>query len=383
MYIKKDYKPKLINIQIFLNEKHPNGKCLSLSYNTGKLLWECQYKHIWETTAKAIFAGEWCPACANIKRRNYNQAYIIDYLNNNYPGGKLLDNYELSHSIYNWECANNHIFKNSFKNIKNRNDWCPICRAKERAAGNKNKFENLLKEKHPGSICLNYINCRTKANFICEYGHNFAAMPTYVMDNHWCHVCWKTCAKTIRNICNFLNEKHPGSICLEKSNKFNYKIKCRNNHLFNSSFGKLKNGHWCKICNVGYGEKLCRKAFELLFNNNFPNVRPNFLKRKHTKRNLELDGFCEELKIAFEYQGEQHYKIIPGFRGNEITLKKQQERDAYKKQKCQEFNVKLIEIPQFTKNFKPEHLKNYIIEKCFELNIDVPNINIDMDYIVE
>ena len=51
----------------------------------------------------------------------------------------------------------------------------------------------------------------------------------------------------------------------------------------------------CKT-GIGISEKICRKYFEYLFNKPFNRIRPSWLSE------LELDGYNEELNIAFEYQ---------------------------------------------------------------------------------
>ena len=57
---------------------------------------------------------------------------------------------------------------------------------------------------------------------------------------------------------------------------------------------------------------------------------------------LELDGYNEELKIAFEYQGEQHYKLTH-YNGNDsMKLLDIQRKDALKIKLCKENGVKLI-----------------------------------------
>ena len=60
---------------------------------------------------------------------------------------------------------------------------------------------------------------------------------------------------------------------------------------------------------------------------------------------MELDGYNEELQLAFEYQGAQHRKFIPMFHKTYRDFTKQQERDAFKKQRCQELGIRVIEIP--------------------------------------
>ena len=58
----------------------------------------------------------------------------------------------------------------------------------------------------------------------------------------------------------------------------------------------------------GVGEEATRKLFELYCGKPFVSVRPDWLKNPQTGRNLELDGYNEELALAFEFDGEHHTK---------------------------------------------------------------------------
>jgi hypothetical protein len=61
-----------------------------------------------------------------------------------------------------------------------------------------------------------------------------------------------------------------------------------------------------------------------------------------------LDIYVPSLNIAIEYHGEQHYKPIKRFGGEEKLLK-QEERDKYVRTKCKEYNVLLLEWHYLTK----------------------------------
>lgn len=94
------------------------------------------------------------------------------------------------------------------------------------------------------------------------------------------------------------------------------------------------------------GERYCIEFLQLLFPGYvFKKVRPSWLRNPETGRPLELDGFCEGLMIAIEYNGIQHYKW-PNFTG--CTLEeffKQRQRDQIKEEICIEKNICLIRIP--------------------------------------
>ena len=59
---------------------------------------------------------------------------------------------------------------------------------------------------------------------------------------------------------------------------------------------------------VSKRQKLCNDILEEYYNKHFFSVRPNWLKNPETGYNLEIDCYNDELKLALEYNGEQHYE---------------------------------------------------------------------------
>lgn len=109
-------------------------------------------------------------------------------------------------------------------------------------------------------------------------------------------------------------------------------------------------------------EQRCRAILERIFGKPFPTVRPKWLKNPATKRNLELDMYCHELRLAAEYDGKQHYKMTQ-FHGSKKELLYQMKRDQYKAKKCKELGVTLIRIPYWAK----QDLEGYITRKLKEI----------------
>ena len=135
------------------------------------------------------------------------------------------------------------------------------------------------------------------------------------------------------------------------------------------TFKNFKNVKKKKECPLGKktskGEEQCRKIFEKLFQGHlFPSIRPDWLKNKETGHNLELDGYNEHLKIAFEYQGIQHYIKNEFFGQTNESLIKQIERDIFKVKRCRELGIDLIVISFF---IKFEDIENFIILKINSL----------------
>jgi hypothetical protein len=93
------------------------------------------------------------------------------------------------------------------------------------------------------------------------------------------------------------------------------------------------------------GEKECRQYFEKRFKKKFIRCRPEWL------NGLELDGYNEQLCLAFEYNGSQHYKYTPHFHKKDCNeFHKQVGRDVEKLKACANRNIRLIIIPNIPKS---------------------------------
>lgn len=99
-------------------------------------------------------------------------------------------------------------------------------------------------------------------------------------------------------------------------------------------------------------EHFARSVFEKLFDAPFPPARPKWLRGRNKKSLLELDGYNEQLQIAFEYQGPQHYMIIPPCVKTNDELAVLKRRDAKKRIMCYRRGVTLIVIPYYKRDIE-------------------------------
>lgn len=106
----------------------------------------------------------------------------------------------------------------------------------------------------------------------------------------------------------------------------------------------------------GKNENKCRSIIEKYFGKEFNKIRPDFLKQPNGK-NLELDMYNKDLNLACEYNGIQHVKYSPFFHKSYQDFIDQQNRDNFKKKKCEELGIKLLSISH---KIKFEDLESYI-----------------------
>ena len=100
-----------------------------------------------------------------------------------------------------------------------------------------------------------------------------------------------------------------------------------------------------KVQKKSKGERECKRVLEHLFGMEFPTIRPSFLRNSITGRNLELDCSNDYLKLAVEYQGEQHTQYNSFMHRNKEAFWNQQYRDDMTRRLCKENGWTLIEVP--------------------------------------
>ena len=250
--------------------------------------------------------------------------YSLDFIKEtakNKNGECLIDNYIDNKQQLVWKCnICNFIWKTCFSNII-KGTWCPNCKIQSKKYS-KEFIDNFSNERNI-KLISDYTNC---------------------LDN----LFWQC------NICN--------NIWKSTLNRLVYK---------NST---------CPQCSSGLYERICKIYFEQLFNNKFPKIKPSWL--RNDKNNImELDGYCEELKLAFEHNGEQHYSNNWKY---QIDLEQRKLDDLKKIELCKQHNVTLVVIPELISITKISQLKKLIKNELSKVNYNIPenydSINIDLSF---
>lgn len=235
-------------------------------------------------------------------------------------GAKLLLN--LSENKLNnlkLQCKCGRIWLTNFERLVKRNQWCPSC-SRINSGVKKPTIEELKKiavERGGKLLSKNYVHHRDKLQWECKFGHK-----------------WWTSSDVIKN-------------------------------------GKK----WCPACQTSYGENITREIFNKLFNKEFVKIKPDWLLNPKTNRNLELDGYNEELNIAFEYDGVQHFNKKKVF-NKKYDFAYSLYRDKLKKELCEKKGVLLISIPY---TIEHKNIKDYVITELKKNDVKV-NSNITIDY---
>lgn len=170
-----------------------------------------------------------------------------------------------------------------------------------------------------------------------------------------------------------------GKLLSKKWINYNYKYDFidGNGIQFSLQIGSLRRGVWTP--NRGLvSEPICKQIMEHLFGYKFIKTRKVLTKELcKNKVPLELDGYCKNLNIAFEYQGhpshwDTNYKLY-----NEIH-----ERDVLKIEICIKLGIILIIVPKF-ENQKDiwieknvlNHIEKAILLSYKENNYSMPILN--------
>lgn len=204
-----------------------------------------------------------------------------------------------------------------------------------------------------------------------NYGHIWetAASEILLGSKSWCPVCAKTAKIDISVFHNIAKNKEGNCLTNNYNNqKDKLKFICKNNHIWEAKAAHIRAGHWCPNCNTYISEEICRFVFESIFEGfKFKKYKADWLVNKHGYK-LELDGFCEELGIAFEHNGKQHYGFDI-FNLGDAGMLRAKENDKIKKELCLLKGIKLIEIPELFTLTKPKNFNNWLSDVLESNNI--------------
>ena len=234
------------------------------------------------------------------------------------------------------------------------------------------KEEYIKKTKKDSHFAKIKLQCN-----ICLYIVESTNINNFINKNRLgCNCCknipWYKRPKEFLDIC-----KEKNVILLDSELEYIDKTKKNGNNAFlnlqcvecnaivtTTNMSSFINGSLACSCNKKKSEECLGKLLEEIFpDNKFIKIRPDWIKNKEGN-NLELDFYCEYLKLAFEYQGIQHEEYNKFYhRGDINNFYKQQEHDRIKKEICEKKGIKLICVPSKYDYTNPLEMCEYILEQ--------------------
>ncbi len=369
----KRRKYTLKDIKVLVAKK--GGKLLSSEVGTVKekvhVLCGCGFEFF--PNSSSLEKGSWCPRCAGNK---VDKESVLKEVCKNRSLKCLSKNYINNQSKYEWQCLDcNNRWLATYANIR-RGKNCPVC-ARQKADLNRRKYciedvrkiveklgGDLLEDKYKSFNSKYKVKCLT-----CE--HEWSASFSNLLKGHWCASCSGHLPPKRVDLESIAKERG-GNLISKRVGKSDEKLKwtCKLKHIFYMQPNYVVGGNWCPECSRGRGERICRIIFESLTKRKFPTKKPKWLINAEGNR-LELDGFNENLGVAFEHQGEQHYKEIAFFHGSKKKFEKLVRDDKRKRYLCKKNDVILIEVPSITIKITIEDAIDFIRNELLKNNIEV------------
>jgi hypothetical protein len=323
--IENTYNPKTYNLKC----KCPNGHILQTNY------------YRWQENINK------CKLCS-IKPLKPNKIDII-FLKNEFKkyNCELVSGEYIGYDIpLKYKCSKNHTTEMSYHVWKKNKYKCKECG--KLASGNKQKlsYEFVKQEFEKRGYKLlstEYINKKSKLDFKCPEKHiGKMSFDSFHYAKCICAECAGSKKHTINDIKLILQKESYKLISTEyKNNKEKLKMECENNHLIDLRLNDFISGYRCKICVETIGERVISK---FLKNSNIIETFESEYKFNDCKNTKQLPfDFYVDNKFLIEYDGEQHFKPIAFF-GGDNGLKNRQLNDKIKTDYCRKNKIALLRI---------------------------------------
>lgn len=301
---------------------------------------------------------------------------FIKELNRRYPSKFIvLGKYNSIHTKIRVRCCKcQYEYDVEPNSILNRGTNCPNCsniavHKKQRwtTIDFKKKVKELAGESYV--VIGSYVDSQTKIDMKhLTCGHVFSIKPNAFIQGHRCLYCFMNKKKTTKQFKQEINDLVGNDYDLigEYNGCMNY-VKLKHNkcgHIFGITPNNFLGGSRCPYCTklgCSNGEQLIKYYLDDKgINYKYGYLIPDLV----DMRNLHFDFWLDDLNIAIEYDGIQHFKPIEYFGGVD-AFHSQQIRDRLKDNYCKNNNIKLIRIPYTmdTKNKVKDILSKNIQDK--------------------
>ncbi len=251
------------------------------------------------------------------------------------------------------EClVDGNVWYATWDNLKNKKG-CPECRDNSFRKGHNNFIKEMSQINNDVKIVSKYINMKSMMNCICKIDNtNFTVRADSLIAGYGCPTCAsKKRSKSHGAFVNEINKINDYIKIISTYKNKRTKVKCfcsKCGHEWSTLPSSLLGGSNCPNCSVPMSngeiiveEYLKNKGIEYNKEHTFNGCKNDIA--------LRFDFYLPSKNICIEYDGEQHFKPIEYF-GGEDKFKKVKENDHIKNEFCKNNNIKLIRIPYTVKD---------------------------------
>lgn len=299
-------------------------------------------------------------------RKKTHEEYVAELAEKN-PTVEVVGKYIDAFTKIEHHCLTHDVYWETTPSRALQGVGCKMCHSEKISASKYKTHEQYVEEVekvNPNIIVLGrYIEARIPILHKCTI-HNieWIAYPDSVLRGCGCPECGKEkignkLRKSHEQYVEELKSANPNIIVLGVYINANTPIlhKCLidGNEWYIAPANALF-GYGCPSCNESKGEKRIHKWLDSF---NIVCERQKIFNDCKDKRPLPFDFYLPNYDCCIEYDGEQHYRSVDYF-GGEEGFKKRVEHDKIKTQYCADNNIKLLRIPYFA-NVEKE-LNNFL-----------------------
>lgn len=233
----------------------------------------------------------------------------------------LSDRYQRMDAKMTFSCEKGHIFDTQPRYVLQERA-CLRCSGKTLEQGNKRFIEEVTKK--GGIILGTYTGHHGKVLLQCKFNHRWEVKPGDLYAGDWCHSCFLDIAKN-----KFLQKvkDHNGKVLDEYlGTRTKIRVQCEKGHIWEVKPTNIINNTWCPNCNESRGEHAIRVY---LSNSNISYIQQGVIKSLPRRRFDFIIQYKNE-NIIIEFDGNQHFEMVPLFHKTEEEFQRRQAVDRVK-----------------------------------------------------
>jgi hypothetical protein len=355
-----------------VNKINPNIEVVDKYVNANtKILHRCKIDdYVWYAVPNNILNGKGCPQCGiksrTKKRSKTHDEYVLELSVKN-PNVEVIGQYSGANTKIQHHCLIHDVYWYTTPSRALQGVGCELCHNEKISASKYKTHEQYVDELskiNPNIIVVEkYTEARVQILHKCTI-HNveWLAYPDSVLHGCGCPKCGgekignklrKTHEQYVEDLKTVNRDIIPTETYIDSFTPILHRCLIDGNEWY-AKPANILSGRGCPQCSGSHGEKSVKLWLD---NHSVKYKQQKTFDDCKDKNLLPFDFYLPDYNCCIEYDGEQHYRPVDYF-GGENSFKKTVMHDKIKNDYCKDNNIKLLRISYFAN--VDEELNNFL-----------------------